>query len=195
MAEERQGYIEANRARFRDYAERIEAARWLVFRFPVRRLGPSAILKGFLDRVMVPGIAFRMRDDSALGPRTCRTRRLGRDLWAAAHGFPAVRRPVAAHELVRRPRGENFILGALRAAETAGTVRDQVHRQGAPDCPVTKRGCGAPRKQRRPWLVAQERGLVRRTHDLVVRLGHDVTTIFQGAGAATTTGQLLAGSS
>ena len=69
-AEERQGYfdIEANRARFRDYAERIEAARGLVFCFPTWCLGPPAILKGFFDRVMAPGIAFRMKDDGALGP-------------------------------------------------------------------------------------------------------------------------------
>ena len=51
---ERQGYfdIETNRARFRDYAERIEAARGLVFCFPAWRLGLPAILKGFFDTVL-----------------------------------------------------------------------------------------------------------------------------------------------
>lgn len=56
-AEERRDYFEPdlNRARVADYAARIEAAEGLVFCFPTWCLGPPAILKGFFDRVMVPG--------------------------------------------------------------------------------------------------------------------------------------------
>lgn len=69
-AEERRNYFEPalNRARVAEYAERIEAAEGLVFCFPTWCLGPPAILKGFFDRVMVPGVSFRLEDDGSLSP-------------------------------------------------------------------------------------------------------------------------------
>ena len=51
-----------------DYAARIEAAEGLVFCFPTWCLGPPAILKGFFDRVMVPGVSFRLEEDGSLSP-------------------------------------------------------------------------------------------------------------------------------
>ena len=69
-AEERRNYFEPalNRARVAEYAARIEAAEGLVFCFPTWCLGPPAILKGFFDRVMVPGVSFRLEDDGSLSP-------------------------------------------------------------------------------------------------------------------------------
>lgn len=69
-AEERRDYFEPdlNRARVADYAARIEAAEGLVFCFPTWCLGPPAILKGFFDRVMVPGVSFRLEEDGSLSP-------------------------------------------------------------------------------------------------------------------------------
>lgn len=69
-AEERRDYFEPdlNRARVADYAARIEAADGLVFCFPTWCLGPPAILKGFFDRVMVPGVSFRLEEDGSLSP-------------------------------------------------------------------------------------------------------------------------------
>ena len=69
-ADERRNYfdVEKNRDRTATYAERIEAAQGLVFVFPTWCLGPPAILKGFFDRVMVPGVSFRLEDDGALSP-------------------------------------------------------------------------------------------------------------------------------
>ena len=46
----------------RPYVERIKAAEALVFVYPVWNFGMPAILKGFFDRVFVPGVAFEMRD-------------------------------------------------------------------------------------------------------------------------------------
>lgn len=68
--EERRDYFEPdqNRARVADYAARIEAAEGLVFCFPTWCLGPPAILKGFFDRVMVPGVSFRLEEDGTLSP-------------------------------------------------------------------------------------------------------------------------------
>ncbi len=69
-AAERRDYFEPelNRARVADYAARIEAAEGLVFCFPTWCLGPPAILKGFFDRVMVPGVSFRLEKDGSLSP-------------------------------------------------------------------------------------------------------------------------------
>lgn len=69
-AEDRRAYfdIEANRARTAPYVARLEAAGGLVFVFPTWCLGPPAILKGFFDRVMVPGVSFRLEDDGSLVP-------------------------------------------------------------------------------------------------------------------------------
>lgn len=68
--EERQSYFDTarNRARVSHYAERIEKADALVFCFPTWCLGPPAILKGFFDRVMVPGVSFKLEDDGSLSP-------------------------------------------------------------------------------------------------------------------------------
>ena len=67
-AAERAAYFDeaANRARTAGYAERLFAAEGLVFVFPTWTLGPPAILKGFFDRVMVPGVSFRQDETGRL---------------------------------------------------------------------------------------------------------------------------------
>lgn len=45
----------------RPYVERVKAADAVVFVYPVWNFGLPAILKGFFDRVFVPGVAFEMR--------------------------------------------------------------------------------------------------------------------------------------
>ena len=67
-ADERRDYFDvaSNRRRTATYADRIEAAEGLVFVFPTWCLGPPAILKGFFDRVMVPGVSFRLENDGSL---------------------------------------------------------------------------------------------------------------------------------
>jgi putative NADPH-quinone reductase len=69
-ADERRDYFDVakNRRRNSVYADRIEAAEGLVFVFPTWCLGPPAILKGFFDRVMVPGVSFRLEEDGSLSP-------------------------------------------------------------------------------------------------------------------------------
>lgn len=44
------------------YVERLQAAEALVMVFPVWNFGYPAILKGFLDRVFLPGISFKLQD-------------------------------------------------------------------------------------------------------------------------------------
>ncbi len=62
--EERRGYHEVgpNLAPVASYVERLRAAQALVLVFPVWNFGYPAILKGFFDRVFLPGVSFRLED-------------------------------------------------------------------------------------------------------------------------------------
>ena len=57
--------------------------------FPVWNFGPPAMLKGFLDRVLVPGVAFELGADGSLTPTLRHIRKLaavtsyGRPRWVA----------------------------------------------------------------------------------------------------------------
>lgn len=60
-----QGYVEvpANRLSVAPDAERLDRAEAIVLVFPVWNFGPPAILKGYLDRVFLPGVSFHLTDD------------------------------------------------------------------------------------------------------------------------------------
>ncbi len=59
---ERRGYhdVGPNLAPVQPYVERVQAAQALVLVFPVWNFGYPAILKGFFDRVFLPGVSFRL---------------------------------------------------------------------------------------------------------------------------------------
>ncbi len=61
---ERRGYHEEpeNIGPVAQYVDRVRAAEALVMVFPVWNFGYPAILKGFLDRVFLPGVSFRLED-------------------------------------------------------------------------------------------------------------------------------------
>ena len=61
---ERRGYHEEpeNIEPVREYVERVQAADAMVMVFPVWNFGYPAILKGFLDRVFLPGVSFKLVD-------------------------------------------------------------------------------------------------------------------------------------
>lgn len=63
-AEERRGYHEVgpNLAPVADHVARVRTAEALVLVFPVWNFGFPAILKGFFDRVFLPGVSFRLED-------------------------------------------------------------------------------------------------------------------------------------
>ena len=89
--EERIGYhdVPHNRAAVQPYVDRLLAAEALVLCFPVWNFGPPAMLKGFLDRVLLPGIAFELSADGRLEPTLQHIRKLaavtsyGRPRWVA----------------------------------------------------------------------------------------------------------------
>ena len=57
----------ANRAPVAAYVERLVRAEALVLVFPVWNFGFPAILKGFFDRVFLPGVSFDLVDGKARG--------------------------------------------------------------------------------------------------------------------------------
>ncbi len=61
---ERRGYHDVgnNLAPVAGYVDRLRAAQALVLVFPVWNFGYPAILKGFFDRVFLPGVSFRLED-------------------------------------------------------------------------------------------------------------------------------------
>ena len=62
--EERLGYhdLETNQAPVQNYVDRVLAAEALVIVTPVWNFGHPAILKGFFDRVFLPGVSFKMKN-------------------------------------------------------------------------------------------------------------------------------------
>jgi NAD(P)H dehydrogenase (quinone) len=63
-ASERRGYHETatNTAPVQPYVDRLSQADALILVFPVWNFGFPAILKGFFDRVFLPGVSFRLED-------------------------------------------------------------------------------------------------------------------------------------
>ena len=57
--------------------ERLLKADALVFSFPVWNMGFPAILKGFVDKVFLPGVSFNLSGEGAYVPHLHNIRRLG----------------------------------------------------------------------------------------------------------------------
>ncbi len=77
--EERIAYddVSLNRRNVGPYVDRLLAAEALVFSFPVWNMGFPAILKGFVDRVFVPGVSFTRKENGDYVPALHNVGRLG----------------------------------------------------------------------------------------------------------------------
>ena len=115
--EGRRGYHElgANTAPVQGYVDRLQAADALVMVFPVWNFGYPAILKGFLDRVFLPGVSFRL-EDGKVKPNLTRIRRLaavttygGNRMRALLVGDPPRRCVTRAVWHVCRPRKTRYL--------------------------------------------------------------------------------------
>jgi NAD(P)H dehydrogenase (quinone) len=62
--EERLSYhdLAVNRRTVQGHVDRLLRAEALVFCFPIWAYGPPAMLKGFFDRVLIPGVGFSLQD-------------------------------------------------------------------------------------------------------------------------------------
>lgn len=74
---ERRGYhdLTTNRGPVQGYVDRLLAADALVLVFPVWNFGFPAILKGYFDRVFLPGVSFRL-EDGGVKPNLTHIRKL-----------------------------------------------------------------------------------------------------------------------
>src|SRR5258708_8941746 len=90
-AEERRHYhdLGRNRAPVASYVDRLQRAEAVVFVFPTWSFGLPAILKGWFDRVLIPGVSFTLGDDGIARPALKNVRRIvgvstyGRPWWHA----------------------------------------------------------------------------------------------------------------
>jgi NAD(P)H dehydrogenase (quinone) len=91
--EERQSYHDTavNRAPVAPYVERLQRAEALVLCFPVWCFGLPAILKGWFDRVLMPGVAFDISDPAHVKPALTNLKKIaavttyGRPRWMALY--------------------------------------------------------------------------------------------------------------
>jgi putative NADPH-quinone reductase len=81
--------VSRNRAGIEEHVRRLQEADALVLQFPVWSFGPPALLKGWMDRLLSPGIAFDLSDPRRTRPLLTRLRRVagittyGRPWWNA----------------------------------------------------------------------------------------------------------------
>lgn len=89
--EERLGYHEVpgNQLPLKPYVERLQWAEGIVFCFPTWCFGLPAMLKGYFDRLFMPGVAFDISDPANVKPMLTHIRRIsavvtyGRPRWMA----------------------------------------------------------------------------------------------------------------
>jgi NAD(P)H dehydrogenase (quinone) len=90
-AGERRDYhdLNKNQAGVVDYVRRLREADALVMQFPVWSFGPPAMLKGWMDRLLMPGVAFDLSNPHMAVPmlqnlkRICAITTYGRPWWNA----------------------------------------------------------------------------------------------------------------
>ena len=69
--------VAVNRSARRPYVDRLLAAEALAFSFPVWNMGFPAILKGFIDKVFLPGVSFNLSESGDYMPSLPNIRKLG----------------------------------------------------------------------------------------------------------------------
>jgi NAD(P)H dehydrogenase (quinone) len=69
--------VPGNRGSVGPYVDRLLNADALIFSFPVWNMGFPAILKGFVDKVFLPGVSFNLKDDGSYVPCLHNIKRLG----------------------------------------------------------------------------------------------------------------------
>jgi len=106
-----------NRRHVEAYVQRLLAAEGLVLVYPVWNFGFPAILKGFLDRIFLPGVSFRMQGSNYL-PALGHVRKLAAVCTYGAHRWRAILTGDPPRRCVKRmmrslidPRGSCTYLG------------------------------------------------------------------------------------
>ncbi len=111
--------LAVNRRRVSPYVERLLAAEAIVFSFPVWNMGFPAILKGFVDKVFLPGVSFTLGEDGAYTPCLHNIKRLG--VVCTVHdGRSAASLPDPVHTPDMRPWRAVRLSRPLRHGSTLG---------------------------------------------------------------------------
>lgn len=130
-AEARRRYHDpaANRAGLEAHVERLLRAEALVVQFPTWCFGPPAMLKGFFDRVLMPGVAFDLSDPARVRPLLSNIRSVtgivtyGRDRLTALWMGDPPRKLVTRYLPWFAARGARVRYLALYRLNTADTAR------------------------------------------------------------------------
>jgi NAD(P)H dehydrogenase (quinone) len=69
--------VAVNQTRVKPYVDRLLNAEALAFSFPVWNMGFPAILKGFIDKVFLPGVSFYLKENGDYVPSLTNIRKLG----------------------------------------------------------------------------------------------------------------------
>jgi putative NADPH-quinone reductase len=91
--EERREYhdVGPNQKTVTDYVRRLRETDALICQFPVWSFGPPAMLKGWMDRLLMPGVAFDLSDPNSVKPLLQNLKRItgittyGRPWWNALY--------------------------------------------------------------------------------------------------------------
>ena len=77
-AEERRFYFQSprNQAGLEAYVERLKNAEALLIQYPAWCFGPPAMVKGFFDRLLIPGVAYNTSDSARTKPSLDNIRRI-----------------------------------------------------------------------------------------------------------------------
>ena len=134
-AGERRAYhdTEGNTAPVAEHVARLRAAQALVICFPVWNFGYPAILKGYFDRVFLPGVSFRLEGGRVL-PNLTHIRRLAAvttygGTWARALLAGDPPRNVVKRALWHVTRPDKLRYLALYDMNRASAARRQAFRQ------------------------------------------------------------------
>jgi NAD(P)H dehydrogenase (quinone) len=109
--------VSVNRTRVGPYVERLLRADALALSFPVWNMGFPAILKGFIDKVFIPGVSFTLSEAGDYTPSLSNVKKLG---VACTYGGTRLRTFVAGDPCRR------FITRSLRYACAPATRCDYV---------------------------------------------------------------------
>jgi putative NADPH-quinone reductase len=127
-ARERYFDVAVNRTGVEPYVDRFFRAEALILCFPVWCFGPPAILKGFMDRILIPGVSFALGSDGRMHPNLRHIRHLiavttyGRlclDAWFI--GDPPRKDRQALSSMVHRTRRAGQLRATLQSASHEST--------------------------------------------------------------------------
>jgi len=121
--------VARNRRGLESHVERLQRAEALVVQFPTWCFGPPAMLKGWLDRLIMPGVAFDLRDPAHVKPMLGNIRSVagivtyGRERWTAWYMGDPPRRLVTRYLPWFATRGVTVAYHALYHMNVADEAR------------------------------------------------------------------------